>query len=155
VLFGTGDALAQQAVERKGWDKHDVSRTARMAVYGGVVFGPAATLWYRVLERKVRLSTTPRTVAARVCADQVVFAPTHMCVFLSSMAVLEGKDPRERIRSAFVKGYTANLALWPAVQAVNFRFTPLEHRVMVVNLVSLGEYSFGGGGCLLCECVSV
>lgn len=35
VLFATGDVLAQQAVERKGVEKHDLMRTARMGAYGG------------------------------------------------------------------------------------------------------------------------
>jgi len=35
VLFGSGDVLAQQLVDRKGFDKHDVARTGRMALYGG------------------------------------------------------------------------------------------------------------------------
>lgn len=35
VLFGSGDALAQQAVDRRGLQKHDFGRTGRMALYGG------------------------------------------------------------------------------------------------------------------------
>lgn len=35
VLFGAGDCLAQQAVEKKGLAKHDLMRTVRMAGYGG------------------------------------------------------------------------------------------------------------------------
>lgn len=35
VLFGTGDIIAQQLVERKGLDNHDMMRTARMGGYGG------------------------------------------------------------------------------------------------------------------------
>ena len=35
VLFATGDVMCQQAVERKGLDKQDLSRTGRMALYGG------------------------------------------------------------------------------------------------------------------------
>lgn len=35
VLFSLGDILAQQAVDRKGLDKHDLARTGRMALYGG------------------------------------------------------------------------------------------------------------------------
>lgn len=30
-----GDGLAQQGVEKKGIARHDVTRTARMALYGG------------------------------------------------------------------------------------------------------------------------
>ena len=35
VLFATGDTLAQQAVEKVGWEKHNLARTGRMALYGG------------------------------------------------------------------------------------------------------------------------
>jgi hypothetical protein len=35
VLFGTGDVLAQQAVDRRGLEKHDFGRTGRMTLYGG------------------------------------------------------------------------------------------------------------------------
>lgn len=35
VLFGAGDVIAQQAVDKKGIEKHDVARTGRMALYGG------------------------------------------------------------------------------------------------------------------------
>lgn len=52
---------------------------------------------------------------------------------------MEGTDPWEKVRNNFKKGYMANLVLWPAVQSVNFAWTPLEHRVLVVNVVSLGE----------------
>lgn len=38
VLFGSGDALAQQAVDRRGLAKHDFARTGRMALYGGGMF---------------------------------------------------------------------------------------------------------------------
>jgi protein Mpv17 len=35
VLFATGDTMAQQLVEKKGLEKHDLARTGRMALYGG------------------------------------------------------------------------------------------------------------------------
>lgn len=35
VLFATGDAMAQQLVEKKGWRNHEIARTGRMALYGG------------------------------------------------------------------------------------------------------------------------
>lgn len=35
VLFATGDITAQQLVEKKGIEKHELARTARMALYGG------------------------------------------------------------------------------------------------------------------------
>jgi hypothetical protein len=38
ILFGIGDVAAQQLVDRKGIDKHDLARTGRMALYGGGTF---------------------------------------------------------------------------------------------------------------------
>lgn len=35
ALFGTGDVLAQQAVDRVGVRDHDYKRTGRMVLYGG------------------------------------------------------------------------------------------------------------------------
>lgn len=35
ILFGLGDTIAQQAVEKKGASHHDLARTGRMCLYGG------------------------------------------------------------------------------------------------------------------------
>ncbi|PWY77045.1 hypothetical protein BO70DRAFT_363590 [Aspergillus heteromorphus CBS 117.55] len=109
-----------------------------MVLYGGAVFGPAATVWYGILQRRVVLQNAKATLLARVVADQCLFTPVHLTCFLSSMAIMEGKDPMEKLRSSFIPSYKANLTIWPAVQGVNFAMVPLEYRVLVVNLVSLG-----------------
>lgn len=80
------------------------------------------------------------TTAARVAADQIFFAPVQLTCFLSSMAIMEGVDPVERWKAAFVPAYKANLMVWPFVQGVNFTFVPLELRLLFVNVISLGEY---------------
>lgn len=55
------------------------------------------------------------------------------------MAIMEGTDPIEKWRTSFLPSYKANLTIWPLVQGVNFSIVPLEYRVLVVNVVSLGE----------------
>lgn len=62
------------------------------------------------------------------------------------MAIMEGSDPIEKLRTTFIPSYKANLTIWPLVQGVNFTFVPLEYRVLAVNLVSLGEYSWFSRG---------
>ena len=160
--------MCQQAVERKGLDKQDLSRTGRMALYGGgmillfdqvphflsaglqnplltsrltAVFGPGATLWYKFLQRRIALKSENATIAARVLVDQSVFASTNLFLFLSSMAYMEGTDPKEKLNSTYWNALQKNWMVWPAVQAINFKLVPLEHRVLVVNIVSLGECS--------------
>lgn len=101
------------------------------------IFGPAATQWYKLLT-KINVGGKVPTIAARVLADQSIFATCNVAVFLSSMAYLEGADPKERLRSKYVEVLKTNWMVWPGVQALNFAFVPLHHRVLVVNFVSLG-----------------
>ena len=160
--------MAQQGVEQVGLDKHNLARTGRMALYGGCtslfagpplqlpnrtwacnwltsmhrlgVFGPAATTWFNFLARSINFPKSPNlTIAARVLTDQSVFASTNLFCFLNSMAIMEGSDPKEKLNSTYFEALKKNWMVWPAVQAINFKFVPLEHRVLVVNIVSLGE----------------
>jgi hypothetical protein len=56
------------------------------------------------------------------------------------MAYLEGSSPKEKLKKAWLPGMKNNFLVWPWVQAVNFKFVPLEHRVGVVNVVALGKW---------------
>jgi protein Mpv17 len=102
------------------------------------VFGPAATTWYKALQHRINLSSTNGTILARVAADQFVFAPINLGFFLSSMAILEGSDPKKKIDNAYWPALSTNWLVWPWVQMLNFKLVPLHHRVLVVNIVSLG-----------------
>lgn len=105
---------------------------------GTVVFGPAATKWYQFLQKRVNFESKTQTTVARVLADQTIFASTNMAVFLSTMSLLEGGSPQEKLKKSYIEGLKANWMVWPGVQAANFSIVPLEHRVLVVNIVSLG-----------------
>lgn len=77
-------------------------------------------------------------IVARVAADQTIFASTNLFVFLSSMAVMEGTSPKDKLDSTYWTALQKNWMVWPVIQAVNFKLVPLHHRVLVVNVVSLG-----------------
>jgi len=59
---------------------------------------------------------------------------------------MEGTSPKDKLQASYRTALEKNWMLWPAVQAVNFKFVPLEHRVLVVNVVSLGECNQTWGG---------
>lgn len=52
---------------------------------------------------------------------------------------MEGSDPKQKLDSQYWNALQKNWILWPAVQGINFKLVPLEHRVLVVNIVSLGK----------------
>ncbi|KAI8955628.1 hypothetical protein F4801DRAFT_273885 [Xylaria longipes] len=138
VLFAVGDITAQQVVEKKGFEKHEFARTGRMFAYGGVVFGPAATTWFSILSKRVVLRNKNAEILARVACDQLLFAPTFIGVFLSSMAVLEGSSVKDKLEKSYWPALSTNWMVWPFVQMANFKFVPLHHRVLAVNVVSIG-----------------
>lgn len=106
------------------------------------IFGPAATKWFGFLQRKIRIPSSPNLeIVARVAADQTVFASANLFCFLSSMALMEGTDPQKKLESTYATALTKNWMVWPWVQLANFKFVPLEHRVLVVNVISLGMSS--------------
>lgn len=63
-FFLLGDVIAQQFVEKQGWDKHDLTRTFRMTAFGGVFAGPALSNWYRFIDKKV---TTKNAFQGKNC----------------------------------------------------------------------------------------
>lgn len=73
-----------------------------------------------------------------MACDQTIFAPTFIGVFLSSMALLEGASPEERLRTTYRQALLSNWMVWPFVQLANFSLVPLQHRLLFVNVVSIG-----------------
>jgi protein Mpv17 len=73
-----------------------------------------------------------------VACDQLVFAPTFIGVFLSSMAVLEGSSVQEKLAKSYSSALTTNWMIWPFVQMVNFKLVPLDYRLLFVNVISIG-----------------
>ncbi|KAF7553613.1 hypothetical protein G7Z17_g3516 [Cylindrodendrum hubeiense] len=142
VLFATGDITAQQLVQKRGFENHDLTRTGRMALYGGFVFGPAATTWFGFLSRNVNVRNKRLETVARVACDQLIFAPVMIGVFLSSMATMEGASAKERLDKTYWPALSTNWMVWPFVQMINFTFLPLQHRVLFANVISIGWNSY-------------
>ncbi|KAI9274395.1 hypothetical protein BDA99DRAFT_497377 [Phascolomyces articulosus] len=140
-LFGTGDVIAQQVVERKGLKSHEMTRTLRMAGFGGLFAGPVLSNWYRFVELNIKGATPVTTLLKKVAADQFLCAPIFIGVFFSAQGLLEGKSVgqiQEKLENGYTTAVLANYKIWPAVQLINFYFTPLNYRLMVTNVVSLG-----------------
>lgn len=113
-----------------------------------VIFGPLATKWFNFLQRRVCFPKRPALeVGARVFADQVLITPCSIALFLSTMSILQGLNPRDRLESTWWPALCKNWMVWPLVQTVNFALVPLQYRVLVVNVAALGMCSH-----LLWEC---
>ncbi|KAF9518750.1 hypothetical protein BS47DRAFT_1370936 [Hydnum rufescens UP504] len=131
ALFGTGDAIAQQLIERRGTD-HDFLRTVRLAAYGGLMFD------FLFLDR-IPLKSKPARVFSRVILDQFAFSPVIIPVFFTATTFMEGKsntDVRRKIETSYKSTLLANWALFIPFQTINM-FIPPQHRLLAVNLIAL------------------
>ncbi|KAH1025414.1 hypothetical protein HUJ05_010146 [Dendroctonus ponderosae] len=140
ILMATGDALSQELMEKKGWKNYQARRTAEFAFLGCFLVGPALTGWYKILARHLGQKTNLSTTLLKVAADQLIFAPVFLGIFISCVGLLHGQNENQ-IRKTMEKKYWdilfSNWAVWPVVQGGNFYFVPLKYQVLVVQSVAV------------------
>ncbi|KPV75394.1 uncharacterized protein RHOBADRAFT_66412, partial [Rhodotorula graminis WP1] len=137
-LFGAGDVLAQQGIEKRGRD-HDYMRTLRLSAYGGLIFAPLITRVYGFIDR-IRFQSKVATTVARVGVDQFVLTPCVLTIFFTAQSLLEGKgfgEAKRRIETSWWPTIQANWGTWIPVQTLNFSVVPPHLRLLTVNVVSL------------------
>ncbi|KAG0700340.1 hypothetical protein DFH29DRAFT_932631 [Suillus ampliporus] len=138
LLFGAGDVIAQQAIERQG-KNHDFMRTARLTFYGGAFFGPALTKWYQLLNR-IKFPSPTKAVIYRVWLDQAILTPVAVGFFFGTMSIMEGKGisgAQDRISTAYTPTLIRNWGVFIPTQIINFAIVPHHLRFVVVSVVSL------------------
>ncbi|TRM68541.1 hypothetical protein BD626DRAFT_482044 [Schizophyllum amplum] len=137
TLFGAGDVVAQQWIEKKGTD-HDFLRTARLGFYGGCLFGPPIVMWFNFLN-KLKFANATTGVVARTAIDQGMMSPIAITWFFGWMSTLEGKpsEAPEKLKSAFVPTLLRNWAVFVPVQILNFSVVPPQGRFVFVSIVNL------------------
>lgn len=136
TLMATGDVICQVFIEKT--KDYDFVRTGRFLGFGLFLGGPMFRVWYKTLDRVFK--GQKYAPVKMVLADQCCFAPVFLPFFLGTMGLMRGEtfeEFRHQIKKDFVPVMTANYKVWPAVQICNFMFVPLQHRVLVVNMVSV------------------
>lgn len=149
---GAGDVAAQR-LERQTAEEPaggaDLRRVGLVTLYGGAFIGPLGHAWLEALELGTRraglASGSPRAIAAKLVADTMLFGPVHVASFFGLMGVVSGESTAvvsQRLRDKFWPTLLAESVGWPAVQAVNFAYVPVQHQLLVVNVVSLLDCTF-------------
>ena len=126
LIVGGGDILTQTILE-DGKDGFDFKRLGIMSLLGGALVGPALHFWYNALFRMIP-GTAVSNVLTRVAADQLLFAPPFVAMFMSSVLVLEGKSNKvvEVLTEEWQTAVVTNWYIWVPAQLINFRFVPLR-----------------------------
>lgn len=147
LLWGVGDSCAQQI---SASPPYDGSRTVYNAVYGGFFNGTIGHLWYQKLDAvaSMLLKHQSRRVflATKVAADSLVFGPVHVAAYFMALSLVEHggvwEIAVEKTKKEFLKTFAVELAVWPAVQTVNFAYVPVHYQLLVVNCVTILDAAF-------------
>ncbi|DBA79766.1 TPA: hypothetical protein ACH3X1_008431 [Trebouxia sp. C0004] len=150
ILWAAGDCLAQKAecIARKRKLRYNYRRTAFTAAYGGALIGPFGHFWYRKLDKVVSSCLQPSTavfVAAKVAADTFIYTPLNVGLFFALMTVVEGghwTEVRHKLQQDFLPTMGAEMAIWPAYQAVNFARVPVQHQLLICSVGTLFDSTF-------------
>ncbi|RMX63400.1 hypothetical protein DD238_007619 [Peronospora effusa] len=148
ILFGLGDRFAQRLETNDDKsdreDRYGLKRTARMMVWGGLVFGPIGHVWYNFLEKTIRGKGTA-AIIKKIAIDQVILAPPLALAFFTYAGYAEGEPLHDTVKTAVTKlrpTLAVNWTVWPLVHVGTFGFVPLQYRVLYINVANIGWSAF-------------
>ena len=127
--------------------RYDAARTMRNGLFGLLWLGPINhVFWGRSVFGLEYWFPGPswRAVFSRVAVDQATVMPLNMVIFLSWPSLLAGRldAAKANVQEFFVPSVTFALSIWPFVHPLSFRYVPLEHRLLVLNVCSLGVFTY-------------
>lgn len=99
--------------------------------------------WYHKLDAVALRYYKPGSlgfVSLKVLLDTAVFSPLHILGYFAVMNMGDGgswQDLKKKVSTDFIPTLTAELTVWPAVQAVNFKLVRVEYHLLVVNLLTI------------------
>ncbi|EFJ42510.1 hypothetical protein VOLCADRAFT_107206 [Volvox carteri f. nagariensis] len=136
-VAGLSDVVAQLIIS--GHYK-SVKRTLAVACFGALYTGPSAHYWQKFMEQLFSGRKDFKTVLQKVLVDQLTYGPVCNVLFMSfATLVLEGK-PFSFVRQKIAKDYPGvqlnGWRLWPLAALINYRFVPLQFRVLFINVVA-------------------
>lgn len=119
----------------------NLKRTLAVACFGFLYSGPSAHYWQKFLEWLFSGRKDMQTVLTKVVIDQLSYGPLCNILFMSfATLVLEGRSFGElaaKVRKDYVGVQLNGWRLWPLAALINYRFVPLEFRVLFINVVAL------------------
>jgi len=152
IITAAGDGIAQYYEHYAGWkgDKNspwepNTRRVLSMAAFGAGFIGPVGHFWYTGLDKFIRkhfVVNSVKFIAGKVMLDITMFGPLLLLFFFGGVTILEGygwKAAREKIENDFVPTAIIDAAGWVPIQALNFRFVPVRHHLLVVNVFTFLE----------------
>ena len=146
-IFGGSDATCQLLIEGK--PQLDAHRLLSRAGAGAVVVCWVHPWWGWLeprVERVFSFALEPwKNTLLKVAIDQTVGAGSVNTMYLTYVALSDGEGLRGTVayvRTLLPGLLAAHWSIFPLYHTFNFRFVPLEHRVLAQNALQVGWSGF-------------
>lgn len=145
ATFGVGDYISQK---QSGQD-YSIGNAASIATLGFITNGWILPMWFKQLDRIFSKSMVDRRVIlAKIIADQVVYAPFAVSLFVFCQAeVCRVPRAREMSRRDQINIWLADCAVWPIINIINFGIVSLRFRPHFVAIAQLCWQTFISSVC--------
>lgn len=136
----SGAEFTQQLLMKKALAEKtepcDMGLVGRYAVLGSTIYPVGLYYWYNWLDRTIT-GTAVRSLAFKVCLDQLVTMPPMIFIFYIGMALMERrKDIYAEFNDKFWTTFWTSCAFWMPVQYINFFLMPTSLRVVYIATTS-------------------
>ncbi|KAL1511869.1 hypothetical protein AB1Y20_005153 [Prymnesium parvum] len=140
-------AQARECWDDSGHASFDPARTAQKGSFGLLWLGPLNHVFWGRTVFGLEYWFPGRSWSAvftRVAVDQATNMPLNMVMFLAwpSLLARDIEGAISNVRKAFWPSFTFALSIWPFVHPISFRYVPLEHRLLVLNICSFFVFSY-------------
>ncbi|KAK9369891.1 hypothetical protein V1509DRAFT_617842 [Lipomyces kononenkoae] len=133
-----GDSLSQLLITPE--DDYSFMRTLKVMVTGSVLSLPTFT-WVKFMGKNINHDNKFISIAMKVVANQLIFAPCFLSSFLTTGFLFQGIfDPieiidrlKQRVPIAWVNG----CMFWPNIVVLNFTVVPPHFRGLVTSAASV------------------
>lgn len=123
----------------------DISRICTTGLFGAAFVGPVGHYWYSWLEHfvKASLHLRPRStpfIVTKIALDTFIFGPVHLVAFFTWTGLVSGHSLtriRRDVSRDFLPAFLTEATVWPLIQFGNFRYVPVRHQLLFVNVFCL------------------
>ena len=152
VGFGIADIVAQGLTLVGAGGRGDkegsrgsfvAARTLRFAAFGFLLYGPASSTWYSLLDTFIFIEnpTSGIAVATKVFADQIFWAPCLISMLFAFDLAFDASETKpsltKKIENDLFSALKVNWSFWPLFHFFSFKFVSTEDRILYINCVQV------------------
>jgi len=138
LLTYFGDILAQQLLEKRGWDNHDWIRSFRMGCFSVFVWTGVGYKWFTTAEIWFP-GRSMKAMLQKLSIDQLLIVPTMTLLFFTMNEYLQGhgwQGVRDRVEADYKTVVKLNWSIWTPAQFINFYYVPVLYRTIFTRIIS-------------------